>query len=108
MTSAENSKKPRGKPFAPGKTGNAGGRPKLPPEIKHVRELARQYTAQAVETLASVMTTSPIDSAKVAASKELLDRGWGKAEQAITGLDGAAMEVISRIELVAPVVSSKN
>ena len=41
--SAESSKKaPRGKAFSKGKSGNPGGRPKLPEDVKHVRELARQ------------------------------------------------------------------
>jgi hypothetical protein len=85
---AENSKKkPRGKPFKPGQTGNPGGRPKLPEDIKHVRELARKYTAKAVETLVEVMANGS-GPAKVAASNAILDRGWGKAVQPITGEDG--------------------
>lgn len=85
--SAENSKKPRGKPFPKGKTGNPGGRPKLPEDVKHVRELARQYTAQAVAALVEVLESDSA-SGKVAAANVLLDRGWGKAEQPITGADG--------------------
>lgn len=85
---ADNSKKaPRGKPFAPGQSGNPGGRPKLPEDIKHIREIARQYTAEAVATLATAMTDGS-DSAKVAAAKELLDRGWGKSAQPVTGEGG--------------------
>jgi hypothetical protein len=94
--SAENSKKPRGKPFQPGKTGNAGGRPKLPEDVKHVRELARNYTAQAVEALVSVLGSSS-DSARVSAASVLLDRGWGKAEQPIVGDPEKPLEVISTL-----------
>lgn len=102
QTPAENSKKqPRGKPFQPGQTGNPGGRPKLPEDIKHVRELARQYTQQAVEQLVKVMTSSGSDSARVAAINTLLDRGWGKAEQPITGAEGGPIQAVQRIELVA-------
>lgn len=90
MASAENSKKPRGKPFAKGRTGNAGGRPKLPEDIKHVRELARTYTKQAIETLVDVLDSQSA-SARVAAANVLLDRGWGKAEQPITDADGGAI-----------------
>ena len=81
---AENSKKPRGKPFPKGKTGNPGGRPKLPEDVKHVRELARQYTRQAVAALVDVMGEGS-GPARVAAANALLDRGWGKPEQAIVG-----------------------
>lgn len=90
---AENSKKkPRGKPFQPGKTGNPGGRPKLPEDVKHVRELARQYTKAAVDALVEVLGS---DSAagKVAAANALLDRGWGKAEQPIVGEGGGPLVV---------------
>ena len=95
---AENTKKPRGIPFKAGKSGNPGGRPKLPPEVVHVRELARQYTEQAITALVEVLES---DSAagRVAAANALLDRGWGKAEQVIsgTGEDGAhVFQVIER------------
>ena len=90
-SAAQNRKKPRGKPFPPGNNANPGGRPKLPDDIVHVRELARQYTDQAIETLAEVMATgSP--NAKVSAANSLMDRGWGKAEQPITGADGGAVK----------------
>lgn len=89
---AENTKKPRGKPFAPGQTGNAGGRPRLPEDIKHVRELARQYTDQAIQALITVLESDSM-SAKVAAANVLLDRGWGKAEQPIVGGDGGPLVV---------------
>lgn len=94
---AENSKKPRGKPFSPGRTGNPGGRPKLPEDIKHVRELARQYTGEAISALIDVLRSESM-SAKVAAANVLLDRGWGKAEQPITGMDGNAIQ----FEVLAP------
>jgi hypothetical protein len=90
-SSAESSKKQRGKPFPKGVSGNPGGRQKLPEDVKHVRELARQYTNSAVETLARVMATgSP--NAQVSAANALIDRGWGKAEQPITGSEGGALK----------------
>lgn len=95
---AESSKKPRGKPFPKGKTGNPGGRPKLPEDVKHVRELARQYTADAVHALVETLKEGGW-SAKVAAANALLDRGWGKSEQPIVGPDGGAIQV-QKIERV--------
>lgn len=73
-----------GKPFQPGQSGNPGGRPK---ENAEVKELARAHTKRAVERLAFWMES---DNAKasVSASQALLDRGWGKPAQAITGEDG--------------------
>ena len=57
-----------------------GGRKKGTPN-KHtaeVRELAQQHGAACIERLAEIaMSDNP--TAAVAACKELLDRGWGKA-----------------------------
>ncbi|MDE2100282.1 MAG: hypothetical protein KGL39_23730 [Patescibacteria group bacterium] len=77
---AENRKKPRGRPFPPGNSANPGGRPKLPEDVKHVRELARQYTEQAIEGLLDALQNGS-GPAKVAAANALLDRGWGKPQQ---------------------------
>ena len=67
--------------FQPGQSGNPGGRPR---EVGHVRELARQRTEKAVETLATIMedTKAPA-SARVTAAQALLDRGWGRAPQTL-------------------------
>lgn len=91
-SSAGNSRKqPSGKPFPKGVSGNPSGRPKLPEDVKHVRELARQYTSEAIQSLADVMATgSP--NARVSAANALIDRGWGKAEQPITGSEGGALK----------------
>ena len=42
-----------GKPFKIGQSGNPGGRPKA---IAEVKELARAHTAEAIQTLVSIMT----------------------------------------------------
>ena len=44
--------------FKPGESGNPGGRPKV---VAEVRELARQHTAAAIQTLASIMRTTTLD-----------------------------------------------
>jgi hypothetical protein len=84
---AENRKKPRGRPFPPGNSANPGGRPKLPDDVKHVRELARQYTQDAVDAMVAVMANGS-GPARVAAANALLDRAWGKAAQPVTGEGG--------------------
>jgi hypothetical protein len=100
---SENRQKPGKRPapktaFKPGKSGNPGGRPKLPEDVKHVRELARQYTAQAVAALVEVLESDSA-SAKVAAANALIDRGWGKAEQPITGPEGGPLQHAHKHEL---------
>ena len=52
--------------------------------ISHVRELARQHTQSAIETLAAIMQDdSKKDAARVAAAEALLDRAWGKPTQPV-------------------------
>lgn len=93
---AESSKKPRGRAFKKGESGNPGGRPKLPEDVRHVRELAREYTHDAILALAETMKDGGW-SAKVAAANVLIERGWGKAEQPVTGPDGGEIQHAIRI-----------
>jgi Family of unknown function (DUF5681) len=75
-----------GKPFQKGQSGNPGGRPK---EVAEVKELAREYTAEAIQTLVSIMTNpKSTPAARVSAANALLDRGYGKPPQHITGESG--------------------
>lgn len=65
-------------------------------------ELARQYTAVAMATLARVAEKGESESAQVAASIAILDRGFGRPPQAVelTGENGDPIEVISRVERI--------
>jgi hypothetical protein len=69
------------RPFQPGQSGNPRGRPKRDYDVA---ELARQHTAEAIETLAEVMRDrdSP-PSARVSAAVAMLDRGYGRAPQSL-------------------------
>ena len=67
--------------FKPGQSGNPSG---LPKGVMEVRDIARQYTAESITTLAEIMADkSQNGSARVAAAESLLSRGWGKAPQTI-------------------------
>lgn len=70
---------------------------KTPTEI---RSLARSHTEEAINCLVGVMRNSTNDSAKVAAAEKIMDRGWGKPTQPISGDEDGPPIQISRIELV--------
>lgn len=91
VTSSEQVQIKKGAPhrWSKGQSGNPGGRPK---EVIEIRDLARQYTSEAIKRLAEIMR-SDNERAAVAAINALIDRGWGKAMQAmeVTGKDGAPL-----------------
>jgi len=48
----------------------------------NIKDLARQHTEAAIETLVEIMTDGDAQaSARLTAANSLLDRGWGKAGQ---------------------------
>lgn len=73
--------------FVKGKTGNPGGRPKIP---KCVVEAAKAHTVDAIKALAEIATSGSDDSARVKAAEALLNRAWGKPVEthALTGANG--------------------
>ena len=78
--------RPKGQP-------KSGGRQKgtLNKATKEIKTAAQKHGAEAVRILAKLMTSADSDSAKISACKELLDRGYGKSAQAITGAEGAPL-----------------
>lgn len=68
--------------------------------ITQIRSIARGHTRSAINTLVGVMrSTSATPAARVSAANAILDRGWGKAPQAIENGDGA-LEFVHRIERI--------
>ncbi len=61
-----------------------------------LRSLARSYTEFAITTLGGIAQNSENDSARTAACVHLLDRGWGKAAQPLTGAGGDDIQVTIR------------
>src|SRR5262249_48720924 len=50
---------------------------------REIKALAQMHGAKAIEQLARIAFASESDSARVAAIKELLDRGYGKTTQPV-------------------------
>ena len=72
------------KPWQPGCSGNPGGRPKAALEV---RALAQDHTAEALSTIVEIMRHGRSDAVRL-----VLDRGWGRPAQAITGPEGVPFQ----------------
>jgi hypothetical protein len=56
--------------------------------------LARQHTEAAIRTLVEIMGMAGVnEAARISAANSLLDRGWGKAAQPITGEDEGPIQL---------------
>jgi hypothetical protein len=82
------SKRPRGKPFPKGVSGNPGGQPKTPLTIEaqrikaDVKALAQEQGPEAIAQLTAIMKDASAPyAARVSAATALLDRGYGKPAQ---------------------------
>jgi hypothetical protein len=83
-------------PWQPGQSGNPGGMPKGALDVK---QLAREHTSSAIETLAAIMHDSGAQpSARVAAAIHLLDRGFGKPKQEIAQSGSLSIAVVTGID----------
>ena len=64
-----------------------------------IRSMARSYSRKAIKVLAGIMQAEDAaPPARVAAASALLDRGWGKPSQPLTGDGGGP--ILQRIERV--------
>lgn len=80
-----------------------GGRTKGTPNkaTASIKEIARQYTNEAVAALVGALNDANA-AARIAAAKELLDRGYGKSATVLNGdEDGGPMRLATKIEIVA-------
>jgi hypothetical protein len=77
------------------------GKVKTAKSVTEIRSLARSHTRTAINVLVGIMRSKDATAAaRVTAANAILDRGWGKANQAIEIGDESALELIHRIERV--------
>jgi hypothetical protein len=58
--------------------------------------LARNHTVRAIQTIAGIMDSGATEEVRMRASDLLLQRGWGKPEQPVTGKDGGDIRITIR------------
>ena len=69
--------------------------------LTQISSLARSHTRTAINVLVGVMRSKDATAtAKVSAANAILDRGWGKAAQAIENGGDGPLELIHRIERI--------
>jgi len=90
--------------FAPGVSGNPGGRPK---DEARVAELARSYTAEAIGTLVELMRHGKDDRVRGTAAQALLERGWGKPKvEVVTDAGGGYLQALQAANVTKSVTST--
>ena len=73
----------------------------MPRTVTEIRSLARSHTRTALNVLVGVMRSKDATAtAKVSAANAILDRGWGKAAQAIENGGDGPLELIHKIERI--------
>jgi hypothetical protein len=69
-----------------GKRPGAGRKKGVPNKVtRDVKALAQNYAPEAFEALKLIATSGMSEAARVAAIKEILDRAYGKSQQAVVG-----------------------
>jgi hypothetical protein len=82
--------------FIKGNSPKSPGRPLIPQEVK---DMCRGYTLEAIETAISIMQNKKAQNKdRLKALEIILDRGYGKASQAITGGEGGEKPVQFTLE----------
>lgn len=65
-----------------------------------VRQYASTFTAEAIDGLVALGRTAESEQARVAAWREVLDRGCGKPPQAVTDADGGNLAIPGSIAFI--------
>ena len=108
---AKVSKKPRGKPFAKGQSGNPSGRPKTTPEQQDALAAIRALAPSAPAVLLAIMNDErAAAAARLRAVEIVLERTYGKAEASLRVDDGREVtlnNIRAEVEKIKAAVSGE-
>jgi hypothetical protein len=76
--------------------GRAAGTPNK--ATADLKTTAREYGPRVIEKLWGICEKGESDQAKINAARELLDRGYGKPAQAVTGADEGPVTIIHKVQ----------
>ena len=86
--------------FQKGVSGNPGGKKRK--ALGELSAAAREYAGLALDTIVDICTKAKADRDRLAAARELLDRGFGRAIQAVDVIMlGRKLTELSTEELIA-------
>ncbi|MDP2735146.1 MAG: hypothetical protein Q8P12_02990, partial [bacterium] len=83
-----------------GISGNPCGRPKLPQEVKDLREYCRSFSREAIDIAIGIMRDKDeSNKIRMDAIRLLIEHGIGKPPQALTGPDGEKIPISFTLKL---------
>lgn len=89
-------KKPRGKPFQKGSTGNPGGRPKKTQEEIDLIAACKAKVPEALEVISTIMNSGENERNKLSAALAIIERGYGKPKETVESHVTGRIETITR------------
>jgi hypothetical protein len=83
--------------FPKGKSGNPSGRPKKSKEQYALEAACKKLTPEAIDVILKTMRRNDMPKLQLEAAKYIVDRGYGKPRQEVTGPDGGDIPIGFRV-----------